>query len=50
MVSEKRESEIEIQNEGQDPGDGWFQRKESLVSDKRESGFKEKRVCDLDIE
>jgi hypothetical protein len=24
----------------------WFQRKENLVSEKRESGFKEKRVCD----
>jgi hypothetical protein len=30
MVSEKRESEIEIWNEGQDPGDRWFQRKGSL--------------------
>ncbi len=24
----------------------WFQRKENMVSEKIESGFKEKRVCD----
>jgi hypothetical protein len=60
MISEKRESEIEIKNEGKDPGDAWFQRQESLRlrysmkartqeidgfrEKKRESGFREKRV------
>jgi hypothetical protein len=53
MISEKRKSEIEIKEKGQDPGDRWFLRKESLrlryrmkARTQEIDGFREKRVRD----